>query len=359
MKKLFIILCTLFLFTFSACAKEEKPLSKKLAPGDTVTLKGSFQLYNGMPPNIRFVTYRSEVIGIGTEEDSDNEIVNNLIKNQIDFDCFFKTETVFKYDKNVDIQYYDKPLMCFSVEKIKILEAEILPVNWNIKLSKITINKKDGLVKAQVEIVNPWNETQKFSNQFLFLNYKGKSYRAYLDSIASNVIDFDFIEIPAGEKIKKDIYFVVEDLIQNGDGIEACSFSYFTKPVQKWTGKNAEPILDTVTKKNYKTIITEASRMEPDFNGKYKIAKFGAGTMANGFFIINLETGVVTEGFSFELGLDYSLDSNIIIKNPEKEVRDFWKDEIKNGGKIPEWCNTEYYLFEDDELKVLNPILYN
>ena len=99
--------------------------------------------------------------------------------------------------------------------------------------------------------------------------------------------------------------------------------------------------------------------MEPDFNGKYKIAEFGAGTMANGFFIINLETGVVTEGFSFELGLDYSLNSNIIIKNPEKEVRDFWKDEVKNGGKIPEWCNTEYYLFEDDELKVLNPILYN
>ena len=354
MKKFFIILSTLFLFTFSACAKEEKPLSKKLAPGDTVTLKGSFQLYNGMPPNIRFVTYRSEVIGIGTEEDSDNEIVNNLIKNQIDFDCFFETEAVFKYDKNVDIQYYDKPLMCFSVEKIKILEAEILPVNWNIKLSKITINKKEDLVKAQVEIVNSWNETQKYSNQLLFLNYKGKSYRAYLDSIASTVIDFDFIEIPVGKKIKKDIYFAVEDLIQSGDGIEACSFSYLKTPIEKWIGENAKPILDTDTKKNYKTIITKASLMEPDFNGKYKIAQFGAGTMANGFFIINLETGVVTEGFTFEFALDYSLDSNIIIRNPQEEILDYWKDELKDCEEIPEWCITEYYVFKDDKLMLIN-----
>ena len=57
---------------------------------------------------------------------------------------------------------------------------------------------------------------------------------------------------------------------------------------QTWNGTNAEPVLDTDLKKSYRTIITEASRMTPDFNGKYKIAQFGAGTMANGFFIINL-----------------------------------------------------------------------
>ena len=124
--------------------------------------------------------------------------------------------------------------------------------------------------------------------------------------------------------------------------------------VQNWNGKNAEPILDTDTKKNYKTIITEASRMEPDFNGKYKVAKFGAGTMANGFFIINLETGIVTEGFTFELALDYSLDSNIIIRNPEKEVLDFWKD----TEELPDWCVTEQYVFEDEKLRMLESISY-
>ena len=94
--------------------------------------------------------------------------------------------------------------------------------------------------------------------------------------------------------------------------------------------------------------------MEPDFNGKYKVAKFGAGTMANGFFIINLETGIVTEGFTFELALDYSLDSNIIIRNPEKEVLDFWKD----TEELPDWCVTEQYVFEDEKLRMLESISY-
>ena len=122
---------------------------------------------------------------------------------------------------------------------------------------------------------------------------------------------------------------------------------------QTWNGTNAEPVLDTETKKNYRTIITEAARMPPDFNGKYKIAQFGAGTMANGFFIINLETGEVTEGFTFEFALDYSIDSKLIIRNPKEAILDFWKDELKDGEEIPDWCITEYYIFEDGKLTLL------
>ena len=122
---------------------------------------------------------------------------------------------------------------------------------------------------------------------------------------------------------------------------------------QTWNGTNAEPVLDTETKKNYRTIITEASRMPPDFNGKYKIAQYGAGTMANGFFIINLETGAVTEGFAFEFALDYSIDSKLIIRNPKEAILDFWKDEHKDGEEIPDWCITEYYIFEDGKLTLL------
>ena len=121
----------------------------------------------------------------------------------------------------------------------------------------------------------------------------------------------------------------------------------------KWNGTNAEPVLDTDLKKSYRTVITEASRMPPDFNGKYKITQFGAGTMANGFFIINLETGAVTEGFAFEFALDYSIDSKLIIRNPKETVLDFWKDELKDGEEIPGWCVTEYYLFENDKLTLI------
>lgn len=133
---------------------------------------------------------------------------------------------------------------------------------------------------------------------------------------------------------------------------EACVKEDFPSKF-KWNGTNAEPILDTDLKKSYRTIITEASRMQPDFNGKYKIAQFGAGTMANGFFIINLETGAVTEGFAFEFALDYSIDSKLIIRNPKETVLDFWKDGLKDGEEIPGWCVTEYYLFENDKLTLI------
>ena len=123
-----------------------------------------------------------------------------------------------------------------------------------------------------------------------------------------------------------------------------------------WNGKNSAPVLDTEIKQNYKTLITQAACLPPNFNGKYKIAQFGAGTMAHGFFIINLESGVVTEGFTFEVALDYSVDSELLIRNPKKAVLDCWKDEIAAGEKIPEWCITEYYRFENEELKMLGQL---
>lgn len=136
---------------------------------------------------------------------------------------------------------------------------------------------------------------------------------------------------------------------------EACAKEDFPSEF-KWNGTNAEPVLDTDLKKSYRTIITEASRMPPDFNGKYKIAQFGAGTMANGFFIINLETGAVTEGFAFEFALDYSIDSKLIIRNPKETILNYWEDELKDGEEIPEWCVTEYYLFEDGKLTLIKRV---
>ena len=139
---------------------------------------------------------------------------------------------------------------------------------------------------------------------------------------------------------------------------EACAKEDFPSEF-KWNGTNAEPVLDTDLKKSYRTIITEASRMPPDFNGKYKIAQFGAGTMANSFFIINLETGAVTGGFAFEFALDYSIDSKLIIRNPKEAVLDFWKDELEAGEEMPAWCVSEFYLFEDDKLTLIKRLEAN
>ncbi|MBO7638936.1 MAG: hypothetical protein J6S91_08170 [Treponema sp.] len=250
----------------TAFEKESQPFFANLNVGDTVTLQGYFCNFNGWPPNIRFVTDQNEIIGIGMEEWYDDPLVNNILDNQANAEIIFQTKSLFKYQGNVDIQYYDRPLMCFSVESVEFIDEP--------------------------------------------------------DSTTSYV---------RGKHVKEDYP------------------SSLT-----WNGTNAQPILDTDSKKNYRTIITEASQLPPDFNGKYKIASFGAGTMANGSFIINLETGVVTEGPTFEYSLDYSINSNLIIRNPKEDILNFWKDELGEADEIPRWSITEYYLFEDNQLTVID-----
>lgn len=246
--------------------EEPHPLSLNLNVGDTVTLRGYFCNFNGWPPNIRFVTDQNEIIGIGMEEWYDDPLVQNILDNQANAEIIFQTKSIFKYQGNVDIQYYDRPLMCFSVES--------------------------------VEFIDEPDSTERL--------IRGKHVK---EEYPSNLT---------------------------------------------WNGTNAKPILDTDSKKNYRTVITEASQLPPDFNGRYKIASFGAGTMAHGFFIINLETGAVIEGPGYEYSLDYSIDSKLIIRNPKEEILNFWKDELKGDVEIPRWSITEYYLFEDDKLTVID-----
>ena len=251
----------------TAFENEPQPFFANLNVGDTINLRGHFVVFNGYAPNVRFVTDQNEIIGIGMEEWPEDKLVSNIVDNQLGSEVIFETSTIFKYEGSVDIQYYDKPLMCFSVESIEFIDEP--------------------------------------------------------DSTTSYV---------RGKHVKEDYP------------------SSLT-----WNGTNAQPILDTDSKKNYRTVITKASQLPPDFNGKYKIASFGARTMCHGFFIINLETGVVTEGPTFEYSLDYSIDSNLIIRNPKEEIWDYWKDElVGDDDEIPRWSITYYYLFEDDQLTVID-----
>ncbi|MDD5930505.1 MAG: hypothetical protein PUC37_11955 [Spirochaetales bacterium] len=238
------------------------PLSKKLKAGDTISFEGNFILLMGQNPDIRFLTEQNQALGVLLTNTNFDSTVNNIIKNQESKDCVFARKVLFRYEYDVDVSYYDKPLMCFSVLDIDFID-----------------------------------KTENTAENFIFK-----------DSYPSDI---------------------------------------------KWNENFAEPVLDTEMKRNYRTIITKASRLPPDFNGKYKIAKFGAGTSAYGFFIINLENGVVTEGFPFEFSLDYSLDSKLIIRNPKKEVLDYWVGEVESREEIPDWYITEYYLFEDEEFSLL------
>ena len=120
---------------------------------------------------------------------------------------------------------------------------------------------------------------------------------------------------------------------------------------KQWNGKHTAPVLDTDLKKQYRTLIRQNAAEEPNFNGIYRIAMFGAGTGWHGFFVINLETGIVTEGIFNEFGLEFSKDSRMLVVNPPETILDYWQDEEY----IPVRAFSSYLLFEEEQfIKLLD-----
>jgi hypothetical protein len=122
-----------------------------------------------------------------------------------------------------------------------------------------------------------------------------------------------------------------------------------------WNGEECIPNLDTPNKRNYRTIITNATKQEPNFNGKYRIVEFGVGSGVQYFFVIDLNNGNVYEGISSTNGIKYQRDSSLIIINDPEIVLSNWKD---FNGNIPNWVTIEYLLWEDEQWKrllIVNP----
>jgi hypothetical protein len=103
-----------------------------------------------------------------------------------------------------------------------------------------------------------------------------------------------------------------------------------------WEEKRCPPVLDTPHKRNYRTIITDAAKSEPNFDGKYRIVEFGMGSGIQYFFIVDLNTGSVHEGRFSSAGIKYSLNSSLIIINPIENM--IWED----GDSVPSYSHAEY-----------------
>jgi hypothetical protein len=111
----------------------------------------------------------------------------------------------------------------------------------------------------------------------------------------------------------------------------------------KWKEKECIPILDTPSKRNYRTIITSGTKMVANFDGKYRIVEFGAGSGVQCFFIIDLNNGNVYEGRTPSCGIKYNANSSMIIINPIENM--FWED----GDLIPHWSFVEYIKWNGKE----------
>jgi hypothetical protein len=132
-----------------------------------------------------------------------------------------------------------------------------------------------------------------------------------------------------------------EEMKLLGENIKI-DFSLFPTK-NKWQEKECFPIFDTPAKRNYRTVITDGAKMEANFDGKYRIVEFGAGSGVQYFFIIDLNNGNVYEGKISTFGIKYNANSPMIIINPIENM--FWED----GDLVPRWSFVEYVKWNGKE----------
>lgn len=71
----------------------------------------------------------------------------------------------------------------------------------------------------------------------------------------------------------------------------------------------------------YKRIIIEALKRGPTFAGKFAVVEWGCGSNCQQHAVVNVETGlVVALGLQTEFGLEYSLDSTLLVTNPKEKL---------------------------------------
>jgi hypothetical protein len=67
----------------------------------------------------------------------------------------------------------------------------------------------------------------------------------------------------------------------------------------------------------YKKVITEALKNGPNFAGKFTVVEWGCGSGCQEHAVVDSETGlVVAYGLQTEFGVDYSLESSLLVTNP-------------------------------------------
>jgi hypothetical protein len=124
------------------------------------------------------------------------------------------------------------------------------------------------------------------------------------------------------------------------------------KTTNVWNGKRHPPILNTRSKRLFRTVLREAAKGGPDFDGKYVVASWHCGTECQQFAIIDLETGIVTDGFTSNYEQVYRLDSNLLIVNDPDRMLKYTEDQEM----IPSWWYTSYYRWDGESLVLIKSI---
>ena len=148
--------------------------------------------------------------------------------------------------------------------------------------------------------------------------------------VAANVYSFEWV-------LFRDVRLIAENV--NID------FSLFpTKNV--WTENIPSPIINTRNKRLNESLILESMNQGPNFNGKFRIVEYESEFGGREFFIIDLNFGLVYEGFTRNFhGLQFTLCSSMIVINPIESMPYEDDEYVSNSGPIIGKWDEQYFIF--------------
>lgn len=120
---------------------------------------------------------------------------------------------------------------------------------------------------------------------------------------------------------------------------ENVNIDFLLFPTQNvWDGNSPIPIINTREKRENRSLIMEAAKLEPNFNGKYRIVEFKDRWGWLQFFIINLNNGLVYETFMRDIyGIKFTKYSSMILINPIESLPYEDDDHIFVGPVYKNW----------------------
>ena len=121
---------------------------------------------------------------------------------------------------------------------------------------------------------------------------------------------------------------------------------YSDYPVHK-ISTNKVPKIETVGNPDaraFRTKLKEAVGQSADFAGSYRVISWGAGTMTEKTALVDVKTGkVFLAPFTAALGVQYRLNSRLMLENDPMEVNSYIKD---HEGMKPDWLRISYWLWD-------------
>ena len=104
----------------------------------------------------------------------------------------------------------------------------------------------------------------------------------------------------------------------------------------------------------FKAVLNKGIESGSNFASQYAVVSWGCGTECQAIAIVNAKNGdVYFSPFSaFSYGVDFKLNSSLIIINPISNIKEVHEDEI------PSWLKTYYYNWNGNELELIYKLDY-